>query len=355
MTLVHIDIEQFRCIEKAQVELAPDTNLIVGANASGKTSFLEAIYLLGSGHSFRTRQTEKLIRHQAESFLAVARVNGPCGTDILGVRGAPDSKEVRINGEAALGLGDLAARLPVQVIDPEVHRLLEDGPVRRRRFMDWGVFHVEQRFHDAWRRYQRALRQRNVSLRSRQPITVLRAWDQELVQHGTHVTLFRECYVEELRPFVDRLGQELLGLNVNVELQRGWKQQTDLETAINDVTVRDQTRGSTSVGPHRADLMLTVSNLAAKDRISRGQQKMLACVLLLAQQAHRSAIGAPPACLLLDDPAAELDVDNLGKLLSAVAAIPTQLVVTALSRETLKYFQHARLFHVEHGAIKPVA
>ncbi len=355
MTLVHIDIEQFRCIEKARVDLAPDTNLIVGPNASGKTSFLEAIYLLGSGHSFRTRQTDKLVRHQADSFLTVAKVSGPNGMDTLGMRGRSDFKEVRVNGETAHSLADLAARLPVQVIDPEVHRLLEDGPVRRRRFLDWGVFHVEQRFHDAWRRYQRALRQRNFSLKSRQPQAVLRAWDQELIEQGSQVAVFRESYIQELKPFVLRLGQELLGLAVDIEHQRGWKQQTQLEAALNDATSRDQLRGATSVGPHRADLLLRVSNLAAKDRISRGQQKMLACALLLAQQAHRSEIGAPQACLLLDDPAAELDVDNLGKLLRAVSAIPTQLIVTALVPEALKHFQYARLFHVEHGAIQPVA
>lgn len=355
MTLVHIDIEQFRCIERAHVDLAPDVNLIVGRNASGKTSLLEAIYLLGSGHSFRTRQTEKLVRHHAESFLAVAKINGPFGMDIVGMRGAADFKEVRVNGEAAHGFSDLAARLPVQVIDPEVHRLLEDGPVRRRRFLDWGVFHVEQRFHEAWRRYQRALRQRNVSLKSKQTLSVLRAWDQELIEQGNQVAIFRETYVQALRPFVCHLGQQLLGLDVEIEHQRGWKQHVELEAAIKDATLRDQIRGSTSVGPHRADLLLKVSSLSTKDRISRGQQKMLACTLLLAQQAHRSAIGAPKACLLLDDPAAELDVDNLGKLLVAVAAIPTQLVVTALTRDALKFFPGARMFHVEHGTVRPMA
>jgi recombinational DNA repair ATPase RecF len=82
---------------------------------------------------------------------------------------------------------------------------------------------------------------------------------------------------------------------------------------------------------------------------------MLACALILAQQQHRAAIGAPPACLLLDDPAAELDVDNLGKLLSAVADIPTQLVVTSLNTEVQKFFSQARLFHVEHGALQAMA
>lgn len=355
MTLVHIDIEQFRCIEKAHLELAPDANLIVGPNASGKTSLLEAIYLLGSGHSFRTRQFEKLIRHSADSLLAVAKVSGAGGFEIVGMRGKADNRELRVNGQPARGLADLVARLPVQVIDPEVHRLLEDGPVRRRHFLDWGVFHVERRFHEAWRRYQRALKQRNAALRSKQPLGALRAWDQELVEQGTLVAEFREGYVQSLRPFVARLGKELLDLDVEIEHHRGWRQQVDLGIALQESTARDQVRGATSTGPHRADLMVKVDGLTTKDRISRGQQKMLACALLLAQQAYRSEIGAPPACLLLDDPAAELDVDNLGKLLRAVFAVPTQLVVTALNPDALKHFKYARLFHVEHGAVQPVA
>jgi DNA replication and repair protein RecF len=355
MSLLQLDIEQFRCIEHARLELAPEANLIIGKNASGKTSLLEAIFLMGSGHSFRTHQTEMLIRHGQSSFLAVGRVLRHQGTDVIGICGANDSKEARVNGEAARSLAELALRLPVQVIDPEVHRLLEDGPVRRRRFLDWGVFHVEPRFHEAWRRYQRTLRQRNAALKARLAPAALRVWDPELVEQGTLVAEFRDRYLQDLKPFIAKLGQVLLGLDIEIEHQRGWKRHATFEAALADNAGSDQLRGVTGVGPHRADLIVKAANLVAKDRVSRGQQKMLACTLILAQQAHRAAIGAPPACLLLDDPAAELDVDNLGKLLAVVATIPTQLVATSLNRDVLKFFPHARLFHVEHGEVQAVA
>jgi len=355
MTLLRLDIEQFRCIERAQLELASDVNLIVGQNASGKTSLLEAIYVLGTGHSFRTHQTGMLIRHGAESFVAVARIHGFQGTEIIGVRGTKDCKETRLNGESARSLAELALRLPVQIIDPEIHRLLEDGPSRRRRFMDWGVFHVEHRFHDAWRRYQRTLRQRNAALKARQAKVALQIWDQELIEQGTQVAIYRDQYIAEIRPFISNLGRQLLGLDIEVEHQRGWKRHIDLSAALAQSLLRDQMLGTTGVGPHRADLILKVASMPAKDRVSRGQQKMLACTLILAQQAHRAAIGAPPACLLLDDPAAELDVDNLGKLLAAVTEIPAQLVVASLTIDLLKFFPQARLFHVEHGAVQAMA
>jgi len=355
MSLSHLEIEQFRCIEKAHLAFAPDANLIVGKNASGKTSLLEAIFLMGTGHSFRTHQTNLLIRRGQTHFTAVGKVLGRQGSEVIGIRGADDSKEVRVNGEAAKSLAELALRLPVQAIDPEVHRLLEDGPNRRRRFLDWGVFHVEHRFHDAWRRYQRALRQRNAALRAKQPISSIKVWDQEMIEQGTLVADFRDQYLQGLQPFVSRLGQQLLGTTIEIELQRGWKRQLSLEAALAESLARDQQRGSTGSGPHRADLTVKVAEVTAKDRVSRGQQKMVACALILAQQVHRAALGASPACLLLDDPAAELDADNLRKLLAAVTEIPAQLMVTSLNKNVLDFFPHARMFHVEHGVVQAVA
>ena len=355
MSLSCLEIEQFRCIEKAHIEFAADANLIIGKNASGKTSLLEAIFLMGTGHSFRTHQTDLLIRRGQSSFTTVGKLSNQQGLEVVGIRGNADSKDIRVNGQTAKSLAELALRLPVQVIDPEIHRLLEDGPNRRRRFIDWGVFHVEHRFHDAWRRYQRALRQRNAALRSKQSPNVFRVWDQELVEQGELVANLRDTYLDSLLPYINQLGQRLLGCSIEAEHQRGWKRQLSLEAAMAEGVARDQLRGTTCNGPHRADVVFKLANVSAKDRISRGQQKMLACVLILAQQLHRVATGAVPACLLLDDPAAELDVDNLGKLLEIVTTLPAQLVVTSLSGEVREFFPQAKMFHVEHGKVQAMA
>jgi DNA replication and repair protein RecF len=184
---------------------------------------------------------------------------------------------------------------------------------------------------------------------------MVRVWDQDLVEQGVRVGGFREAYVQALKPFIEQLGHQLMGLEIGVEHQRGWKQGGELESTLADAWQRDQLRGVTSIGPHRADLVVKVADQTAKDRVSRGQQKLLACCLILSQQLHRAAIGAPPACLLIDDPAAELDVDNLGKLLAVIADIPTQLVVTGLNSNVLEFLPAARLFHVEHGVVQAMA
>lgn len=355
MALIQLEVSQFRCIHQAVLQLDPRQNLIVGPNASGKTSLLEAIFLLGRGDSFRSHHTERMIQHGTDHFLTVGRLNGKHGEEVIGLKGSRGEKEGRVNGQATRSLAELAARFPVQSIDPDVHELLEDGPTRRRQFLDWGVFHVEHQFHDAWRRYQRALKQRNATLKANQPDSMVRVWDQDLIEQGQRVTLFREQYLQQLRPFVHDLGTRLLGLELDLDYQPGWRRALSLPEALVESTTRDRERGNTCVGPHRADLQVKVDALPAKDRISRGQQKLLACTLILAQQLHRAAIDAPPACLLIDDPAAELDVDNLGKLLAVVADIPTQLVITGLNQDVLSFFPHARMFHVEHGVVKPMA
>jgi DNA replication and repair protein RecF len=337
------------------MEFARTCNVIVGPNGSGKTSVLEAIFLLGSGHSFRCHRTDTLIRVGTESFQVVGKVDGPSGQEVLGIQGSVDAKEFRIHGRPVRSAAELALQLPVQAIDPEVHRLIEDGPTRRRRFLDWGVFHVEPRFHGAWRRYHKALRQRNAAFRSTARPYAHRIWDQELIEQGDQIAAFRDSYLEGLHPFVFEVSRRLLGEEVVIEHQRGWRRNQGLAEALAGAEARDMVRAGTSVGPHRADLVLKIAGVPVRDRISRGQQKILACVLILAQQLYRASTSTLPACLLLDDPAAELDVDNLRILLNLVTEIPAQLIITALSTEALNCLPKFRLFHVEHGNIRAMA
>jgi len=354
MALLSLEVRDFRCIDHAQLEFDPRCTFIVGENASGKTSLLEAIHVLSCGHSFRSSRHELLIRQGSAQFLAVGRVRRPGGSIVLGVQGGRERTEAHVAGKPTQGFAELAAMLPTQVIDPEVHRLLEDGPKARRRFLDWGVFHVEPQFVEAWRRYQRALRQRNAALKAKLPRTAITMWDAEVINAGELVSAQRQRYVDGVQAAVSDVAGALLDLPVRIEHRRGWSQDWDLQQALSESWSRDLRYGTTTVGPHRADLGVFIDGAPVKERISRGQQKLMAAAMMLAQLQHRVETGAEPACLLLDDPAAELDVDNLKRLLTQVAKIPAQLIVTSLDLRAVDRYLTGATFHVKQGQVSPV-
>jgi DNA replication and repair protein RecF len=353
MSLDRLAIEDFRCVERADLEFDGRCNLITGQNASGKTSLLEAIFFLGRGRSFRSTRNEALIRTGSTQFSLIGRTQQHGTSQPLGMRLSADGIEARFGGRPVSGLAELATRLPVQAIDPEVHRLVDGGPQERRRYLDWGVFHVEPNFVEHWRRYQRALRQRNAALKANQAPALVRAWDPELIEAGEEVASHRRRYVTGLQESVRASGQRLLGAEVDVGLHQGWSAERTLTEALEHSYARDRERGLTHVGPHRADLSVRISGQAARDRVSRGQQKLLAAAMLLGQLEHDAERGSSVAALLVDDPAAELDGANLERLLAEVLSLPAQLFITALDagNPALKGLPAGRRFHVEHGSV----
>jgi len=353
MSLERLAIEDFRCVERAELEFDSRCNLITGENASGKTSLLEAIFFLGRGRSFRSTRNDSLIRTGAGQFSLVARTFQNGVSQPLGMRLGADGIEARYAGRPVTGLAELATRLPVQAIDPEVHRLVDGGPQERRRYLDWGVFHVEPSFVDHWRRYQRALRQRNAALKAGQAPPLVHAWDSELIEAGEEVARHRERYVAGLQGKVREVGQRLLGADVEIGLHQGWSVERSLAQTLDHSFARDRERGMTHAGPHRADLSVKVSGQTARDRVSRGQQKLLASAMLLGQLEHDAGLGSGVATLLVDDPAAELDATHLERLLREVLSLPTQLFITSLDpmNPVLRSLPDGRRFHVEHGVV----
>jgi DNA replication and repair protein RecF len=355
MTLRRVQVTDFRCLHQASLDLDPLFTLISGSNASGKTSLLESIYLLGRGRSFRTRRLDHLIRAGAERMIIFGEAEVSERRVTLGVEGSAEGLRARLGGERVASLAELASVLPVQIIDPEVHRLIEEGPGRRRRLLDWGVFHVEPGFVGHWQRYQQVLRQRNAALRSGQPAAVVTAWDGDLIRYGELITEARARYVALLTPIAQSLASDLLALELGLSYRTGWARDLPLREALSRSWRQDQDSLATQVGPQRAELLIRVDGLTAKDRISRGQQKLLAAVLLLSQlRLLPSESGVRPT-LLLDDPAAELDARRLGGLIRAVQAQPLQLVVTTLHEELAEFAEFGtpgRRYRMEEGTIR---
>ena len=355
MTLARLEIDEFRCVERARLQFDPHYNLFVGPNASGKTSLLEAIFFLGRGRSFRTRRLDRLVRQGQDAFRLVGWVEGQGRSTVLGIGGSRQATEIRIGGAPAAGAADLAAHFPPQIIDPEVHKLLEEGPQRRRRFLDWGVFHVEPSFLEVWQRYHRALRQRNAALKPGSDPRASAAWDPELIAAGSRLDEMRRNYLGVLGPRIAEFGQRLLGLDVSLAYQAGWAQGESFAEALGRSAERDRRFGVTHVGVHRGDVGVRVDGHLARERVSRGQQKLLAAALTLAQLAIQEARAPGTGALLLDDPAAELDGQRLALLLGLVRELNVQLFVTALRSDLPGLGVPGRMFHVEQGRIEVVA
>ncbi len=366
MSLLHLRVDNVRCVEQAELELHPGQNLIWGSNGSGKTSLLEAIFLLGRGRSFRTRNSERLVRHGQESLVVFGRVgNRPegaalagaaveLGLDVpLGVQvSRAEGTTARIRAAPAKSLTELTQVFPVQVIDPGIHKLVEEGGFRRRRWLDWGVFHVEQQFGDWWLRYTRAVKQRNAALRAHP--SEAGVWDGEVARLGELIAEARRRLLDELMPYWRASVVALSGLEPELHYFKGWTQDLSLREALAASRSRDEAKGLTHVGPHRADVLIRLNGRLARDVFSRGQQKLVAVAMTLAQlNLLREATHTTPT-LLLDDPAAELDGSHLSRLIEQVIHLRSQLVLTSLHAESRLFGTPDLVFHVEQGRVQPV-
>src|SRR5882762_5959443 len=222
MSLIELTVEDLRCVQHAELALDPQRNLIWGSNGSGKTSLLESIFLLGRGRSFRTRNSERLIRHGQPRLTVFGRTDG-IPQQAVGVQVArAGGTTARISGATAGSLTELSQAFPVQVIDPGVHKLVEEGGFRRRRWMDWAVFHVEPGFADLWVRYTRAVKQRNAALRHQ--AVQAAAWDPELARLGELIAEARRGMLEQMQPAWRQAVVALSGLEVDLHYSRGWSQ-----------------------------------------------------------------------------------------------------------------------------------
>jgi len=356
MQLSHLKIRDFRNLVDIEFEPCRGVNLIYGLNASGKTSLLESIYYLSHLRSFRTPYLSDLINHHASRLQLLAKATDQLDNRIpIGIERSKDSLEVRANQKPIQRVADITAIFPVLAIHPDSYRLITGSPGERRAYIDWGVFHVEQGFFEAWQRYKKALSQRNAALRSGQKPSYCKLWDKELDQAAQHIDAKREKYIQDLHPYYLNLIEQFFSdQHVKLEYRRGWKNEESLRAVLEQTFDRDLKRGMTQAGPHRADLYIQVDGKSAQTGISRGQQKVLVALLKLAQVQQFSQSAARHCILLYDDLAAELDIAHRKQIMSVLKSMPIQLFLSAIEPDQidLQGWSDVRMFHVEQGKMK---
>lgn len=364
MALTRLALSNFRNVVSAELSLAPGVNLFCGPNGSGKTSLLEAVHMLATGRSFRTRQHKSVIREGSNGLTVFAQLDSGYS---LGVERLSDGGgRIRINQAPAESSSQLACCLPLQVINSDSFSALDGGPGVRRRLLDWTVFHVEHSFALEWKNYQIALRQRNALLRrGKIAHELLSVWERRLAESGGRVDCLRRELFEQLSSTTSSLIAELPEtagesplVRVEMSYRRGWRKELDLLQALEESREGDLAQGHTRIGPHRADLRFSVGGEAAHSILSRGQQKMLVCALHAAM-AELVCRHRDKPVFLVDDLPAELDEKNQLQFARWVSRCASQVLVTgieveATSRPWLQLsppWNDPKTFHVEHGTI----
>lgn len=343
--------ENFRLYRKFEIQPHPTLNLIVGDNAAGKTSLLEAVFVAGRGRSFRAPSLQELSGPEAPAWTVFMQLAGDDRR--VGVGWSREGLQTRLDDQPGVRLPDIVRAVPMQLLDPQAHRLLDEGPSYRRSFVDWGVFHVEHRFLELWRRYQRALRQRNSALRSGLEDRAVQAWDEEIALAGEELSAMRAEHLRQAAPGLSRWSERLLGTSATTySWSPGWNDELGLREVL-ALNLRQHRRvGTTVQGPHRAELQISLEQAATKGRISRGQQKMLIAAMLLAQAELLISSGIPAPALLIDDFGSELAPEFQVRLASCLSAYAGQKFVTAFEEPAAFRGLEGRLFHVEHGTIR---
>jgi len=356
MSLQRLDIYNVRNIRQQTIHPATTLNFIFGQNASGKSALIEAIFLLGRAKSFRTSIIKSVITFDQPELVVSAQVaEVPGQLTSLGIRMNGKTVEIRKNQHNTQKRSDLAYTLPLQIIHPKSFELLDAGAQIRREFMDWGIFNHEEKFLQVWRNYKKALAQRNALLKAN-AINYLQPWNNELANYGTIVHEYRRQYIEKLKPVISATVNRFLKLDqIDLKLVAGWDESSPLKLLIEEEIERDLRDGFTHSGPHRSDFHLLINDKLAKDVVSRGQLKILVICLKLAQVElmikERDSFG----CVLIDDFAAELDLQNRAKLLNFLSEVQCQVFITATEKNDfgdLSQLKNYKMFHVEQGKIE---
>ena len=357
MWINQLSIQNCRSIKKAALQLSPRLNIVIGENASGKTSLLESLCLLSTGRSFRTSHISEVISDKEKEVIVTAKVIYDDVTSHIGLEKSASKARIRINQQDIFSQAELSRYLPITVIHPDSLSLITGAPSLRRSYLDWIAFYIFPEFHSKWKSYQHILKQRNHCLKNPKYHNSLGKWTEELVSLQPDITRYRKAALQKLKPFLDKSSSKLLkDKKIRITFETGLPATIDLseESLIRYYQSKlkyDCAIQRTSAGVHKANLKFFIDSKPAESSASRGQLKLLSIALLLSQSATIKSERNNRGILLVDDFTSELDSINKKTLVDYLRELEQQIIITTTRKEIIEGETDCKMFHVKHGVI----
>lgn len=389
MQLHRLRLRHFRTYDTLDLHLSPGVTILHGPNAAGKTNLLEAVFVLATTKSFRTRTDRDLISWEAEGegMQRFALLEGDAEADGGPVRvgvaiaeqparglqpgsGWPVESSIRkqfkLNGRPKRA-ADIVGTIKAVLFSPDDTALVTGSPSGRRRYMDLMLCQIDHRYLRTLQEYGRIVVQRNSllqRLRGRpDPATLLDFWDEKLIAVGAEIISTRRAMLRVLNDFAREGYTDLAGLGeeLSVLYRPSLEDAADVPNGalpelfrrrLNQSQTKEIYQGMTLCGPHRDDLQFLVNGTDVQYFGSRGQQRSVALALRLAEMRYMTNRTGEQPMLLLDEAMAELDDDRRRLLLRLMATHPQVLVTTSnLSSYPQEFRDRSTLLHVDNGTI----
>jgi DNA replication and repair protein RecF len=343
-----LKVNNVRNISNVHITPSAGLNLVVGPNASGKTALLEAIHLLARARSFRTPRIKEVIQRGQETLQVSAQISKKkIGTVATGIEKSYGTTVIRFAGEPLKTVSEQANNIPLIIITPDSHNLVTGSPNDRRHWLDWAMFHVEPSYITVWRKYQKALRNRNNLLKYGKKGQEIVSWESGMLTAANALNELRGNFIKVLQYQLAITVQGSFSIPPTLKFSEGCPDNLKFEDYLEKDREKDRQLGYTRYGPHRADVLFLTENSLITQSFSRGQIKKYIVALLVAQALSYESINEEKPVFLIDDYAAELDVDGQEQLLDLLRRYGGQTFLT--STEAEEELKGASMFHVERG------
>lgn len=341
-----LSVKNIRSHTEFLIDLSPEVTIITGENGSGKTSLLEAIYIAFQGSSFKGSDSE-VLKKNTPWYRIDIRFQGD---DTRTVKYDPSKqsgkKQFIVDSKTNLRIPQ-KSKIPVVLFEPDDLRLLSGSPARRRKFIDTFISQLNPQYSSITRKYERAIKQRN-NLLKQQFISdeQLFAWDVAIAEYGAYIIEQRIAFIEQINQDLNQVYQDIAGKNDEVSVYYSHTYITDVkQKLLNELHInkeKDILLKSTSIGPHRHDVLFEMNHSPALSVVSRGEARTIVLALKFLEVAIIEKVTGKKPIILLDDVFSELDASRQKLLTQQLKDY--QIVISSATSSAGEHLTHVTIY-----------